>query len=42
MHSIRNILSRDPLKLNYESALLFSRYLIEDVQEEFVYCDELN
>lgn len=42
MQEVRLVLQSRPISLSTDDAHLLARYLIEDVQEEYVYCDDLN
>jgi len=42
MEQVLHILLKEPLNLAKETATLLARYLIEDVNAEYVYCDLKN
>ncbi len=42
MGEVKEIFRSKPFHLQEEDIVIISRYIIEDVQEEYVYCDDLN
>lgn len=42
MEEIYTIFRNEKINLCHEDALALARYAIEDVAEEFVYCDNMN
>ena len=42
MKEVKKVLLNEPFCLTEEDALLLSRYIVEDAQGEYIYCDELN
>lgn len=42
MREVQHLLSFPPFSLPKDKAQLLARYLIEDVQTDFVYCDDFN